>query len=98
MQLAFIWTEDFGCISKQRFNFDGNFEFLYNSDSKVLSIKENENYIILGCGLFSYAVPGAFIDRSAMPCQGRQFYLQSTNLHYQQFAESTFVLQHYRLI
>lgn len=45
MQLAFIWAEDFGCISKQGFNFDGNFELLYNSDSKVLSIKENENYI-----------------------------------------------------
>ncbi|MGH1160292.1 AAA family ATPase [Bacillus mycoides] len=45
MQLAFIWAEDFGCISKQGFNFDGNFEFLYNSDSKMLYIKENENYI-----------------------------------------------------
>ncbi|MED2367902.1 ATP-binding cassette domain-containing protein, partial [Bacillus thuringiensis] len=46
MQLAFIWADDFGCISKQGFNFDGSFEFSYNSDSKVLSIKENENYII----------------------------------------------------
>lgn len=45
MQLAFIWADDFGCISKQGFNFDGNFELLYNSDSKVLYIKENENYI-----------------------------------------------------
>ncbi|HDR8434270.1 TPA: AAA family ATPase [Bacillus cereus] len=45
MQLAFIWTDDFGYISKQGFNFDGNFEFLYNPDSKILYIKENENYI-----------------------------------------------------
>ncbi|PQQ45491.1 hypothetical protein C6A34_19360 [Bacillus thuringiensis] len=45
MQLAFIWTEDFGYISKQGFNFDGNFEFLYNPDIKILHIKENENYI-----------------------------------------------------
>ncbi|MEK4593136.1 AAA family ATPase [Bacillus sp. FSL K6-0040] len=45
MQLAFIWTEDFGYISKQGFNFDGNFEFLYNPDLKILHIKENENYI-----------------------------------------------------
>lgn len=79
MQLAFIWTEDFGCISKQGFNFDGNFKFLYNSDSKVLSIKENENYIILGCGLFSYAVPGAFIDRSAMPWQAGPTILSPIN-------------------
>ncbi|WP_226602985.1 AAA family ATPase [Bacillus cereus] len=45
MQLAFIWVENYGCISKQGFNFDGNFECLYNSDTKVLHIKENENYI-----------------------------------------------------
>ncbi|AQY38371.1 hypothetical protein P4V72_05520 [Bacillus thuringiensis] len=46
MQLAFMWADDFGRISKQEFNFDWSFEFSYNSDSKVLSIKENENYII----------------------------------------------------